>query len=331
MTKGNPETSSRTGQTSFEVPIWARSRNGVAFADVPRRGGGRMPDFCIIGAAKAGTTALNQILDRHPDIYMNPLKEPHYFSTKAIRNYGEDWYRGLYSDALPDQICGEASTSYTRHPLVYGTAERMAAANPAMKLIYLLREPVKRIESECLQIQKYCQNVLGVSCVEHSLDEVLDAVENPDDPRYSAVIATSRYIEQIEAFETHFPGEQLLVVFQDDLYREADAVIHRVCDFLDVDPFLLAGEATRLNVTADFINASMWARQTEKFRRLPFYDVAKSLLPMSAKSRILSFMSSTGEEEFKLSEKRRCSLVEAFREPNRRLEARIGNLPRSWE
>lgn len=37
------------------------------------------PDFFIVGAAKAGTTALQQILDDHPDVYMSPLKEPNFF------------------------------------------------------------------------------------------------------------------------------------------------------------------------------------------------------------------------------------------------------------
>ena len=39
-----------------------------------------IPDFFLVGAAKAGTTALQQALDAHPDIYMSPLKEPNFFA-----------------------------------------------------------------------------------------------------------------------------------------------------------------------------------------------------------------------------------------------------------
>ena len=40
-----------------------------------------MPNFFIIGTPKAGTTALQKILSAHPDVFMSPIKEPHYFST----------------------------------------------------------------------------------------------------------------------------------------------------------------------------------------------------------------------------------------------------------
>jgi len=40
-----------------------------------------MPNFFIVGAAKAGTTSLYSYLRRHPDVYMSPIKEPHWFST----------------------------------------------------------------------------------------------------------------------------------------------------------------------------------------------------------------------------------------------------------
>jgi len=44
------------------------------------RGSGRFPNFLIIGAMKAGTTALHFYLDQHPEIYMCPYTEPRFFS-----------------------------------------------------------------------------------------------------------------------------------------------------------------------------------------------------------------------------------------------------------
>lgn len=55
-------------------PIWIRGPDGIAFDDIPVHDGGRMPNFCVIGAAKAGTTALDKRLSRHPDIYTCPQK-----------------------------------------------------------------------------------------------------------------------------------------------------------------------------------------------------------------------------------------------------------------
>ena len=38
-----------------------------------------LPDFFIIGAPKAGTTALHAALEAHPQIFMSPVKEPKFF------------------------------------------------------------------------------------------------------------------------------------------------------------------------------------------------------------------------------------------------------------
>ena len=40
-----------------------------------------LPDFLVIGAPKAGTTALHAALARHPALYMSPVKEPKFFLT----------------------------------------------------------------------------------------------------------------------------------------------------------------------------------------------------------------------------------------------------------
>lgn len=42
----------------------------------------RLPNFFIVGAPKAATTALYACLDQHPLVYMSPLKEPNYFATE---------------------------------------------------------------------------------------------------------------------------------------------------------------------------------------------------------------------------------------------------------
>src|SRR6266853_549302 len=41
--------------------------------------GGAQPDFLCVGIHKGGTTWLYQQLDSHPDFWMPPLKELHYF------------------------------------------------------------------------------------------------------------------------------------------------------------------------------------------------------------------------------------------------------------
>ncbi|NER32103.1 MAG: sulfotransferase domain-containing protein, partial [Symploca sp. SIO1C4] len=76
----------------------------------------RLPDFLIIGAAKSGTTTLYKYLCRHPQICMSNPKEPDFFAIDHIYDQGIDWYSSLFSEARLKQVCGEASTTYTRLP-----------------------------------------------------------------------------------------------------------------------------------------------------------------------------------------------------------------------
>ena len=313
------------------VPFWVRTPQCVAFADVPTRAGGRMPDFCIIGAAKSGTTSLYHYLAAHPGIFMCPIKEPHYFSTDAIHTRGEDWYRGLYAEAGADQICGESSVSYTYHPIGPETAARMYRANPAMKLIYIVRQPVERIESEALQTMKYLKRVLKEDWFHMALDDFLDMIEDPVSPYYGAIVETSKYNRQIEIFEQHFPTDQILLLTQRDLRDTPDTVLARCHAFLGVD----AHEATDLggdrNVTANFLNSMARNRALDRLRRLPGYDLIKTLLPGRMKARILA-SATRSEDAVKpvLSPARKAHLETELGAQNALFEARIGRPWTTW-
>src|SRR5437588_5418592 len=92
----------------------------------------RMPDFFIVGHAKSGTTALYEMLNAHPQVFMPAYKwgfgkEPWYFAkdnpnpqtdgVKSIAFTGRrpmslEEYGALFAGARPDQRVGEGSTSY---------------------------------------------------------------------------------------------------------------------------------------------------------------------------------------------------------------------------
>ncbi|MET0826747.1 MAG: sulfotransferase, partial [Acidimicrobiales bacterium] len=38
-----------------------------------------MPDFIVMGAPKAGSTALHAALAGHPELFLSPVKEPKFF------------------------------------------------------------------------------------------------------------------------------------------------------------------------------------------------------------------------------------------------------------
>jgi len=103
-------------------------------------------DFMMIGAQKSGTTSLAAQLAAHPQICFCREKEPAYFHQVADWRAELDHYHALY-DPRPGQLLGEASTHYTFFPQYRDTAARLYEYNPALKLIYIMRQPVDRIVS----------------------------------------------------------------------------------------------------------------------------------------------------------------------------------------
>lgn len=124
-----------------------------------------LPNFLIIGAAKAGTTSLYHYLAQHPQIYMSPIKEPNFFALEErcvdFRGPGDhlyikqfsvtelERYRSLFQGVTHEQAVGEASPLYLYSPVAPARSHRYV---PEMKLIAILRHPVDRAYSAFLHL-----------------------------------------------------------------------------------------------------------------------------------------------------------------------------------
>jgi hypothetical protein len=310
-----------------EIPIWSRTRDGLGLSDIPVREGGRVPDFCIIGAAKTATTTICGLLEQHPGIFVNPVKEPHFYATDQIYARGAQWNRGFYAEARDDQICGEASTSYTRFPLVHDVPDRMAADNPAMKLIYCVREPVARAKSQCLQVMKYSRKVLAIDLTQMSLDEILDETEHNEALR-AGILEGCDYDAQLSEFERCFPPEQILIVFYEDFCADTPAFMAQLFDYLGLPGIAL--ESTRLNATSDFLDRVSTEKGLQEVQKIPFYDQLKGLLPDSLKTRLKKRLGRGATVTYDFSAARKQALRERFAGPNARLRQRTGRDLPNW-
>lgn len=265
-----------------DVPIWAYGPEGLHLQDIPTREGGRLPTFVVIGAAKCGTTALNSYLEQHPEVAMCPHKEPHFFSTDVLYDRGLDWYRGLYAECRPAKAYGEASTSYSRAPEYGVAAERLHDAIPDARLVYLVREPVSRTQSDVLQALKYAEHALGRAAASDSLDVLLE--RNP------VAVHSSEYIVQIRHYLTRFDRSQLLVVLQDDLRDDPHGTLAKIFAFIGVDPSVAVAVRPAENATAGYLDSVRDARLLAKLRRIPQYESIKSWVPAGLKERLKSAM-----------------------------------------
>src|SRR3954453_7776787 len=119
----------------------------------------RFPDFFIVGHAKSGTTALYEMLRRHPQIFMPEEKEPWFFADDMRARFTPpmagsppqtlDEYLELFADASPRQSAGEASSSYLWSRTA---AANIAAVAPEARIIAILREPSSFLRSLHLQL-----------------------------------------------------------------------------------------------------------------------------------------------------------------------------------
>jgi hypothetical protein len=216
----------------------------------------RIPDFFIVGHAKCGTTALYEMLRRHPQIFMPEYKagagkEPWYFArdnpnpqTDGVRDISYtgrtaqslDDYLSLFADAHSSQRIGEASSSYLWSR---SAADRIAAARPDARIIAIIREPSSFLRSLHLQLLQNQHETVRDFRTAVELDA--DRRENRNIPECSywpqALIYSDRvrYVEQLRRYHAVFAPEQLLVLIYDDFRADNAASVRRVLRFLDVD------------------------------------------------------------------------------------------------
>jgi hypothetical protein len=218
----------------------------------PRVSTKRVPDFFIVGHAKSGTTALFEMLRRHPQIYMPDVKETQFFArnlqppadTEGAISFEQtgrhaadpDEYFSLFTAARPDQRVGEASTFYLWSPTA---PARIAEAQPDARIIAILREPASFVRSLHLQmVQNHREsekNLRAALALEDARRQGRDIPPHAYWP--SALIYSDRvrYVEQLRRYHALFPSDQVLVLIYDDFRRDNEATVRRVLRFLDVD------------------------------------------------------------------------------------------------
>jgi hypothetical protein len=227
------------------MTVQAQPPTSAAVGQAGGEPAGRLPDFFIVGHPKCGTTALHQMLRRHPQIHM-PLKEPRFFAQELRSRYRRlgprrlpetlDAYLGLFAGARADQLAGEASPQYLRS---HTAATRIAEVKPSARIIAILREPASFLRSFHLQ------------AVHNNVETVTDfakAIALEDDRRAgrrvpllsqapAALLYSDhvRYVEQLRRFHAAFPAEQVLVLIYDDFRADNDATVRRVLRFLELD------------------------------------------------------------------------------------------------
>ncbi|SEK58790.1 sulfotransferase family protein [Nonomuraea pusilla] len=217
-----------------------------------------LPHFLVIGAPKAGTTALYAALRRHPQLYLPDVKEPKFFLTDGpppstggpgdVQTYREhvwrkDDYEELFAPAPPGALLGEATPFYLYD---LDAQRRIRALVPEARLIAILRDPVERAHSNWTHLWSAGLEPIG--------DVVRACAAEPRRVRdgwahFWHYTGLGRYGEQLAHLFTLFPREQVLVFRYRDLVDRPARTLDGICAFLGVEQGLVT-EVPRENVTA---------------------------------------------------------------------------------
>jgi Sulfotransferase family len=254
-----------------------------------RASGRRVPDFFIVGHAKSGTTALYQMLQPHPQIYMPVIKETQFLSRAlhyrqqpqdgppTVRPQTLDAYLSLFAAAAPEQRAGEASTDYLR---TLATARRIAALQPDARIVAIFREPVAFLSSLHLQLLQVGIETESDFAAAIGLER--DRRQGRNVPRRSgwppALMYSQhvRYVEQLRSYHECFPREQVLVLIYDDFRRENEQTVRLLMRFLDVDDTLA--------IHAAEANPTVRVRSRRAERMLDSVSVGRGPISLATKS-----------------------------------------------
>jgi len=190
--------------------------------------------FLIAGVQKGGTTALFDYLTEFPDIALPDAKELHFFDDDA-RDWDAPDY-GAYHARFADPAgrpCGEATPIYTYWP---NSLERIAAYNPAMKLVVVLRDPVERAWSHWRM--EYARGVEArpfAWCVREGRRRLFDA-EPWGHHREFSYVERGFYGEQAERLFGLFPKPQVLFLKSCDLRADPGPALAQARALLGLPP-----------------------------------------------------------------------------------------------
>jgi hypothetical protein len=166
------------------------------------------------------------MLSQHPEAGIVRGKEPHFFSYD--QNFAQGWarYLQLYSHCTGKRAIGDASTSYSRIRYFPKTVARIGHHVPDAKIIYMVRHPLKRMESA--YIEHLCtpggQVFLSIN----------DAVR-----RQPMIIDSSRYWEVFDAYRSNLGEAKIKIVWFEDYVANPGPVFGDVCRFLEIDDTVL--------------------------------------------------------------------------------------------
>jgi hypothetical protein len=250
----------------------------------------RMPNLFIIGAAKAGTTALYGYLAQHPQVFRSRVKEPMFFSREEYYTRGLDWYEDEYFEGAEDYpVRAEATPHYLYWSVKVAPRIKEAYGERQVKFIVSFRDPVSRAYS-------WYWNMVREGREDLDFDEALRVEEcRLQQNRYElyqlgsmvyGYSAGSRYASLLQPYLELFSPENFFFVFQDDLKFRVNETCEEIFEFLGIESSV---QINTSNSNPAAMPRSRLLHKTLRQRSL-FKEFIKPFIPMRVRRPLKSKM-----------------------------------------
>jgi hypothetical protein len=298
-----------------------------------------MPNFLIIGAAKAGTTSVWRQLKQHPQIFMHPKKQLNFFALEGedldFRGPGPadstlhsitdiEAYRAQFDEVEGETAIGEASNLYLYNA---SAAERIRHYLPHTKLIAILRHPAERAYSRYLHLVREGRE--QITDFGRALEEEERRVRDHWWPDFHYV-RMGLYHAQLKPYFDLFPKSQIRVYLHEDLKLDLDGVLRDIFRLLEVDDTFVPDTTIKYNVSGIPKNKALHLFLQELRSIRPF---AERFIPETQRQHLLRVASTIHNRNLtkpQLPSEIRAELIERYREDTLKLQHLIQRDLSAW-
>lgn len=297
-------------------------------------------DFLTIGAMRAGTTTLHELLKQHPEIYLPIGKEVPFFADNTAYEQGlEKYLDNNFSKAQPQQKWGTISPSYMFNLSGIPTSEvadRIKRDTPDVKLIAILRNPIERAYSHYKFAKR---NGFTTKDFSASINEILtmdnESLAAHNTEHEYTYLSRSKYGACLQPYYDRFDPDNILILFTEDLERQPVQTLKTIYNFIGVDPSLVPENAGKVFHKGGSEARVAWLSPGSLVKHRIFRKLVRAVLPYHVRKRLEMWLliwnaKPTDTKESRIDPGLRQKLVQYFRDDVALLE-RLSGAPTPWQ
>lgn len=241
----------------------------------------KLPNFLCVGAQKAGTTTLHDILKQHPDIFLPKIKETKFFHRNHLYNKGIGYYlKKFFTEYKHEKIIGEIDPEY----MYFDYIPKRIAENLGndIKLLFILRNPVDRAYSHYLMSHKRGYDLLSfdeaILLEKDRINDINNDTKDYSQKNHLSYIDRGFYSIQINRYLQYFDKKNMHFIIFEEFMQNKKKHINELLSFLDVDNITIDIDIKSNQAqTVRFINMSRFINKPNKMKE----KILKKIFPLN--------------------------------------------------